>query len=429
MLSMGILRFGVLGVIGTKIDHLAIIRMHGYGEIMIVDELIASELPVVTELRHRLHQIPELGYQEFKTAAAIRGQLDRLGISHVDGVADAPTATIAHIGDLSRPCIALRADMDALPITEQTGLDYASTHPGFMHACGHDGHIATLMGTAAVLKKLAERGELNVCVKLMWQPAEEGGGGAEKLVEAGVLDGRIGPKAVAVFGLHGWPGLKVGTVATRAGALLAATDTFTATFIGKGCHAAFPHTGNDPIVTACEAVINLQQFVAREVNPVEPAVITIGMFNAGTAENIIPDTATIAGTARTLTPVLRAKIRESIERRCGGIAAANGCALKFEWCEGYPPTINDPAMTDYIAKVAKTTLGPDRFYLAPFPSMGGEDFAYYLEKVPGCFFLVGVEPAEAASHPSLHSDRYNFTDAAMAVGMRMFVEAVRGWGV
>jgi amidohydrolase len=243
-----------------------------------------------------------------------------------------------------------------------------------------------------------------------------------------VLDGRIGPKVQAVFGLHGWPGLKVGTVATRAGALLAATDTWTAKFVGKGCHAAFPHMGRDPIVAACEAVINLQQFVAREVNPVEPAVITVGMFNAGTAENIIPDFATIAGTARTLTPPLRAKIREAIERRCRGIASAGGCELEFDWCDGYPPTINDPAMTDYVASVTKATLGPDRFYLAPFPSMGGEDFAYYLEKVPGCFFLVGVEPPEANGHPPLHSDRYNFTDAAMGVGMRIFVGLVRNWG-
>ena len=394
---------------------------------MPVQDLITSQLPLTTDLRHRLHQIPELGYHEFKTAAAIRAELTRLNIPFTVGVEGAPTATIAHVGDLSKPCIALRADIDALPITEQTGLPYASTHPGFMHACGHDGHTATLLGVAAVLKTLIQQGGLNVCVKLMWQPAEEGGGGAEKLVQAGVLDGRIGPKAQAVFGLHGWPGLKVGTVATKAGALLAATDTWTAKFIGKGCHAAFPHTGNDPIVTACEAVLNLQQFVAREVNPVEPAVITVGMFNAGTAENIIPDSATIAGTARTLTPALRVKIRESIQRRCRGIAQANACELQFDWCEGYPPTINDPAMTDYLAKVAKSALGPDHFFLAPLPCMGGEDFAYYLEKIPGCFFLVGVEPADSAGYPSLHSDRYNFTDAAMGVGMRMFVELIRNW--
>src|SRR5258706_4056670 len=285
---------------------------------MLVEELISAQLPACAELRHRLHQIPELGYQEIKTAAAIRAELDRLDVAYVAGVNEAPTATIAWIGDPGKPCIALLADIDALPIAEQTGMAYASTHAGRMHACGHDGHTATLLGVASLIKTIEkqQQGGLNVCVKLMWQPAEEGGGGAEKLVAAGGLDGRIGPKVEAVFGLHGWPGLKVGTVATRPGALLAATDTWTATFVGKGCHAAFPHTGVDPIVVACEAVLNLQQFVAREVNPVEPAVITVGMFNAGSAENIIPDTATIAGTARTLPPPLRAKIRESIERRC-----------------------------------------------------------------------------------------------------------------
>jgi amidohydrolase len=331
------------------------------------------------------------------------------------------------IGDPAKPCIALRADIDALPIVEQTGLPYASTHPGRMHACGHDGHTATLVGVAAVLKRLADAGQLNACAKLMWQPAEEGGGGAEKLVKAGVLDGRMGPPARAVFGLHGWPGLKVGTVATKAGALLAATDTWQATFIGRGCHAAFPHVGIDPVVTACEAVTNLQQFVSREVNPVEPAVVTVGRIAGGTASNVIPDAVEVEGTARTLTPILRQKIRESIERRCRGMAVAGGCDLKFEWWDGYPPTINDPAMTDYVARIARATLGEDRFFLAPFPSMGGEDFAYYLEKVPGCFFFVGGEPAGAASHPPLHSDRYDFTDAALGVGMRMFVELVRNW--
>lgn len=395
---------------------------------MTTDELITEHLPHVTKLRHRLHQIPELGYEEFETAATIRAELDRLRIPYVAGVENAPTATIAWLGDTTKPCIALRADIDALPITEETGVPYASTHPGRMHACGHDGHTANLVGTAAIVKSLAERGLLNCCVKLLWQPAEEGGGGAERLVNAGVLDGRIGPKVSAVFGLHGWPGLKIGTIATKAGALLAATDTWQATFIGRGCHAAFPHTGIDPIVTAAEAVTNLQQFVSREVNPVEPAVITVGRIAGGTASNVIPDTCEIEGTARTLTPTLRAKIRQSIERRCRALATAGGCELKFDWWDGYPPTVNDPAMTDYVATVAKQTLGIDRFYLAPFPAMGGEDFAYYLEKCPGNFFLVGVEPQDAPGYPPLHSDRYNFSDEALAVGMRMFVELARNWG-
>jgi amidohydrolase len=391
------------------------------------DAAIEKLAPRLADLRHRLHQIPELGYQEFKTAAAVRAELDALGLPHVDGVPEAPTATIAWIGDTSKPCVALRADIDALPITENTGLPYASTHAGLMHACGHDGHMATLIGATSLLKSIEK--ELPVCVKLLWQPAEEGGGGAEKLVAAGVLDGRIGPEVRAIFGLHGWPGLKVGTVATKPGELLAATDQFYATFVGRGCHGAFPHTGTDPIVTACEAVVNLQQFVSREMDPTDPAVVTAGKIIAGTATNIIPDTATIEGTARTLTPAARKKIGQSIRRRCEGIAAAGGCELRFSWEEGYPPTVNDPAMADYVAKVARQTVGPDRYFPVPRPSMGGEDFAYYLEKVSGCFFLVGVEPPTAAGYPPLHSDRYDFTDAAMAVGVRMFVGLVRNFSL
>jgi amidohydrolase len=394
---------------------------------MTPDQTVDLPLGRAIDLRHQLHQIPELGFEEFKTAAAIRAELDAIGIAHIDGVPDAPTATIALIGDASKPCVALRADIDALPILERTGLPYASTHPGCMHACGHDGHTATLLGTAKILKDMAD--ELPVCVKLLWQPAEEGGGGGERLVDAGVLDGRVGPKVSAIFGLHGWPGLKVGTVATKAGTLLAATDTFCATFVGRGCHGAFPHLGLDPVVTACEAVLNLQQFVSREMDPTDSAVVTIGKIHAGTATNVIPDEAVIEGTARTLNEAARKRIRDSIERRCTGIADANDCDLRFDWIEGYPPTVNAPAMADYVARIAKQTLGPDRYYPVPRPSMGGEDFAYYLEQIPGCFFLVGVEPPDRQTYPPLHSDRYDFTDDSLAVGMRMFVELVRNFAV
>jgi amidohydrolase len=391
---------------------------------MIASAPVEESLRRATAIRHRLHQIPEIGYEEFKTAAMVRTELDALGLEHVDGVPKAPTATIAWIGDASsaKPCVALRADIDALPILENTGLPYASQHPGFMHACGHDGHTATLLGVAAVLK--AMEAELPVCVKLIWQPAEEGGGGAERLVEEGVLDGTVGPKVDAIFGLHGWPGLPVGVVATKPGPLLAATDNFTATFVGRGCHGAYPHLGLDPIVTAAEAVLNLQQFVSRELDPTEPAVVTVGKFHAGTATNIIPDTATIEGTVRTLSESVRGVVGKAVERRCAGIAEANDCDLRFDWVEGYPPTVNDAAMADYVARVARQALGPDKYLPVARPSMGAEDFAYYLQKVPGCFFLVGVVPPGREKYPPLHSDRYDFTDAALAVGMRMFLELV-----
>ncbi|QOV89247.1 M20 metallopeptidase family protein [Humisphaera borealis] len=393
---------------------------------MTLQDTISAHAPRLAELRHALHQIPELGYEEFETAKAIRAELDRLKIPYVAGVPEAPTATVAWIGDTSKPCVALRADIDALPIAEQTGLPYASRTPGRMHACGHDGHTTTLLGTAAVLKAMEK--DLPVCVKFLWQPAEEGGGGGEILCKAGVIDGRLGPKVSAIFGLHGWPTLKVGTIATKPGSLLAASDNFTVTFTGRGCHGAFPHAGIDPIVTACEAVLNLQQVITRELEPTEPAVITVGKFNAGTATNIIPDTATIEGTARTLSPQARDQVRTAMKRRCEGIAAANGCTATFEWHEGYPPMINDPKMAAYVAKVAKQVVGLDRYYEVPRPSMGGEDFAYYLQEVQGCFFLIGVQPVAASGYPPLHSDRFDFTDEAIATGVRMFVELVLQYG-
>lgn len=392
---------------------------------MSIASLIKTHAAAAAELRHRLHQIPELGYEEHETAALIRAELASLNIRHWPGVDGSPTATVALIGDEHLPCIALRADIDALPITEQTGLPYQSTKPGRMHACGHDGHTATLIGVARALKEIES--SLPVCVKLLWQPAEEGGGGAEGMIRAGVLDGRIGPKVSAIFGLHGWPALKVGIVATRPGPLLAATDTFSITFVGKGCHGAYPHLGSDPIVTACNAVVNMQQFVSRDLDPTEPAIVTVGRISGGTATNIIPDRTTIEGTVRTLNPQTRTHLRESLERRVNGVAAAGGCAAEINWTDGYPPTINDAAKADYVARIAREHIGPDSFVPAARPSMGGEDFAYFLEKVPGCFFLVGVQPRDRDSYPSLHSDQFDFTDDAIAVGMRMFVELARNF--
>jgi amidohydrolase len=389
---------------------------------MNVQSIIEGHVPALVKLRHRLHQIPELNFEEFKTAGVIRDELNRLGVEHIDGVPRAETATIAMIGDQSKPCVALRADIDALPIEEATGLPYRSTHAGRMHACGHDGHTTTLLGVASVLKSVEK--QLPVCVKLIWQPAEEGGGGGNVLCKAGVLDGRVGPKVRAIFGLHGWPGMKVGMVSTKPGPLLAATDTFAAAMVGQSCHAAYPHLGRDPLVAGCEAVVNLQQFVTRDLDPTEAAILTVGMINGGTATNIIPDRVTFEGTVRTLSPNARKLVRECFERRCGGVASAAGCTFEVIWTDGYPATINDPAMADYVAKVARQALGHDRFVPAARATMGGEDFAYYLEQVPGCFFLLGVQPHGRDDYPSLHNDRFDFTDDAIAVGMRVFVELV-----
>jgi amidohydrolase len=392
---------------------------------MVSDAILEAQAARAMQWRRQLHKIPETAFEEFQTAGMIRAELDRLGIAHIDGVPDAPTATIALIGDASKPCVALRSDIDALPILEKTGVAHQSTHPGRMHACGHDGHMATLAGTAAILKSVEK--ELPVCVKLIWQPAEEQGGGARHVVRAGALDGRMGPKPRAIFGLHGWPGIPLGTVATKPGPLLASTDTFKVTFLGSGCHGAYPHLGHDPIVSMCETVLNLQQVISRDLDPLEPGVVTVGIINGGTATNIIPQEASFEGTARSLSDSARKLIKASIARRCTAAAAAGGCTVNIDWQEGYPVTCNDAGMSQYVAATARDTLGQDRFLPVARPAMGGEDFAFYLQQLPGCFFLIGLEPPGGPASPILHSDRFDFNDAAIPVGMRMFLALVRNF--
>lgn len=379
----------------------------------------------VATLRRRLHQTPELGYEEHQTAGFIRAELDRLGIAWIKGPDTAPTATIAVLGDAKKPCILLRADIDALPIEEQTGIAHASTTAGRMHACGHDGHTANLLGVAAVLKE--ELDSLPVCVKLVWQPAEEGGGGGRRLVEAGVLDeGPFGPKVVAAFGLHGWPALPLGVVSTRPGPLLAATDTFELVFSARGGHAAQPHLTPDPLATAASAVVNLQQFVSRDLDPTEPAVLSVTRFHAGSANNIIPSQAIVGGTARTLSPEARTAVKAAVERRARGLAEAGRCELTFTWHDGYPVTLNDPGMADFVAETARRALGPDAFIPAVRATMGGEDFAYYLEKAPGCFFFIGLCPKGRQEYVPLHTPGFDFVDEALETGITMMCELARG---
>lgn len=391
-----------------------------------------SHLPAIkkaaaqaTELRRQLHRIPELQYQEHQTASFIRQRLDELKIPYLAGVSQAPTATIATIGNPAKPCIALRADIDALPIEEQTGAAWASTHRHVMHACGHDGHSAALLGAAEVLKQLENN--LNVCVKLIFQPAEEGGGGGRVLVQQGVLDGRLGPKVEAIFGLHGWPILPIGTVSTRAGALLAAMDKIQITMRGRGGHAAFPHLTHDPIVASAMAIQGLQGIVSRQTDPTDSLVISIAQIQAGTAHNIIPDECTFTGTVRTVDRDLRRAVPGMIRQRIEGIAAAHGCHATLDWIDGYPIVMNDPAMSDLVARVAGQALGEGQFVPAARPTMGGEDFAFYLEKVPGCFFMVGLCPPSETAPALLHTNRFDFNDQALPACIGMHVGLVLGY--
>ncbi|MGD9690325.1 MAG: M20 family metallopeptidase [Phycisphaerales bacterium] len=388
--------------------------------------LIHAELAELRAVRHDLHAHPELAYQERRTSGVVRRELDRLGIAYAADLAGG-TGVVAHLpatgegaagakAGAARKAVALRADMDALPIQEQTGLAYRSTTPGVMHACGHDGHTAMLLGAARVLARLPRpRG-----VTLLFQPAEEGGAGAAKLCEAGALDGTlIGPPVERVFGLHGWPDMTLGHVGTKPGPLLASTDEIRCTIRGVQSHAAYPHYSRDTIVAAAHCITAVQTVVSRNVGPLESVVVSIGRIEGGTANNILPEAVTFTGTIRALTPrtreLAKTRVREVIE----GTAAALGCTAELELNDGYPVTFNDPALTARWFDVARAALGGERVESVPTPVMGGEDFSFYAQRVPGVFFCLGLRPAGRATYPTLHQPDFDFNDDAMPVGIEM----------
>lgn len=391
-----------------------------------IAERVDQEFDRLVEIRHELHAHPELGYQEHETSRRIVGWLGEMeGVEVRTGLARG-TGVLATL-DSGRPgpTVVLRADIDALPIVEQSGLPWASTNDGVMHACGHDGHTTCLLGAASVLSKM--RDELTGRVRFMFQPAEESGGGAVGMIADGSLD-EEGRPVDAVFGLHGWPGRKIGEVATRPGPLMASTDSFLVIVHGKGSHGAYPHIGVDPIVAAGGIVMALQTVVSRRLDPLASGVVTVGKIHAGTAINIVPETAELSGTIRSLDPEVRKQLCEEVERVILETAAAFGCRAEAKVGGGYPVTINNHAMCDLVARTAREALGEENFDPDQPPSMGGEDFSYYLEKVPGCFFFIGTCPRDRDEYPSIHTPLYDFTDEAIRVGVRMHCELVRRFG-
>lgn len=388
--------------------------------------LVQGVLAEVVAIRHDLHKHPELSFQEERTSAIVQRELTALGIQYKAGIAG--TGVVAYLpatdpAGATRPSVGLRADMDALPINEVTGKAYASCTPGVMHACGHDGHTAMLLGAAKILAR-AQRPRP---VTLIFQPAEENGGGGEKMVQAGVLQGGaineagggLGNPVGVIFGLHGWPQVMLGQVATRPGALLASVDDFEVTMVGTQAHGAYPHLGNDAIVACAQAIVALQSIVARNVSPMESAVLTVGAIHSGTADNIIPREAKFIGTVRTLTPALRALMRKRFFEVVENVAKAMGCTANIHWNESYPVTMNDPVATDVFFGIARRALGASRVDLVEQPSMGGEDFSYFARQIPACFFMIGLRPKGAESYPSLHQPEFDFNDDALPTGIEM----------
>lgn len=314
-------------------------------------------------------------------------------------------------------CVALRADMDALPIREETGLPYASKHDGRMHACGHDGHMSCLIGAAEVLTRIAD--DLPGKVKFIFQPAEEGGGGGRAMCDAGALND---PDVDAIFGLHGWPGLAFGVIGTRPGPILASQDRWTLSVRGKGGHAAWPHHSIDPIVVAAHIVTALQTIVSRSIDPLNAVVVTVGEFHAGTASNIIPDTAELSGTLRALNEEDRTLAAEQLQRIAQQVAAAFGASANLEVHRGYPVLINDPAAAAFVQEVASDVAGKQSVVSDMAPVMGAEDFAFYAQRIPAAFWCLGVRKGDEATQPKLHQSTYDFPDDAMMLGIRMHCE-------
>ncbi|BDO41060.1 M20 family metallopeptidase [Cellulomonas sp. NTE-D12] len=375
----------------------------------------AAQLPDVVALRHSLHRVPELGLRLPKTQQLVLDALDGLDLEITTGTAlDSVVAVLR--GGRPGPAVLLRGDMDALPVTEDTGEEFTSQHPGVMHACGHDLHVAGLVGAARLLA--ARRADFPGAVVLMFQPGEEGDGGARFMIEEGVLDA-AGSRVVAAYGLHVMASLvPAGGLVSRPGPILAAADEVRITVLGRGGHGSMPHLAADPVPVAAELVLGLQAMVTRQFDVFDPVVLSVGRLEAGTVNNVIPDTASIAATVRSFSTVSRARAEESIRRLCEHVAAAHGMAARVEWLAGYPVTINDPLEFDRAAELARGLVGDAGFAVAPQPIPGSEDFSYVLEQVPGAFLGLGATPrgVDPATAPYNHSPQARFEDAALAVG-------------
>lgn len=368
------------------------------------------------DARRALHRIPENGFEEFKTQKYICQKLDELNIPYETE----RTWVIGLIkGAGPGRTIALRADMDALPVEEPPGCAFGSTHPGFMHACGHDAHMAIQLGAAHVLAGL--RDQLNGSVKLLFQPAEETVGGAKPMVEAGALEN---PRVDATYGLHVQPGLRLGTVETRYGALNASTDDIDIVVHGRGGHAAYPENSVDAIVCAAQMVCALQTLISRNVSPLKSAVLTFGAIEGGAAPNIICERVKLRGTLRTADPALRTELKDRVQAVADGVAAAFGARAEVVVREGYAALINHAREAKLILDVAEGLFGVENALIKESPSMGGEDFSYFIEDRPGAFYHIGATPAEKLPAPGLHSPLFSLDENCLKTGVAMQVGIV-----
>ena len=386
---------------------------------------IAAQAAAMTAIRRDLHAHPELCFEEQRTSDLIADQLTEWGIPIYRGLGKTGVVAILKHGSSTR-AVGLRADIDALPMSERNTFAHASRHPGKMHACGHDGHTATLLAAA---RHLATHRDYDGTVYLVFQPAEEGGGGAREMIADGLFE-RFPMEAM--FGLHNWPGLAVGQFAISNGPCFASSNEFHITIHGKGSHAAMPHLGIDPVLVACQMVQAFQTIITRNKRPVESGVISVTMVHAGEATNVVPDRCEIQGTVRTFT----LEVLELIEQRMQAIAehtcAAFGARCEFAFKRNYPPTINHPAETAFARGVLSDLVGADNV-LAFEPTMGAEDFSYFLQALPGAYFVMGNgegdhrEGGHGLGPCTLHNPSYDFNDTLIPLGATAWVRLAERW--
>ena len=374
---------------------------------IIVKELVNEHKDLIINTRRDLHRIPETAYTEKKTAAYVTDYLKREGFDVQTGIARFGVVGLLRTGKPG-PTLMIRADMDALPLLEATGLAFSSTHKGTMHACGHDAHMAMALGAATVLNKI--KSELSGNVKFLFQPAEEGPGGAKPMIEAGVMEN---PRVDYSIGCHVWSEIPEGTIGLKAGRFMAAMNRFDLKIIGSEGHGAMPHLCVDALEVGVQVVNALQRIVSRHMNPLEPTVITVGSFHAGKAFNVIPGEAELSGTTRTFNEDIWASWEARIEKVVRGVCESMGAGFELKFDRGYPPTVNDESMLEVVRRCAEKVVGKKRV-VEPEPTMGGEDMAYYLQKSKGFFYVLGVGREGGAP---IHNAAFDFNENILLLGV------------
>jgi hippurate hydrolase len=388
-------------------------------------ESILADAAAIAAVRRDIHAHPELCFEEKRTADVIAHALTDWGIPVHRGLGTTGVVGIVKNGTSAR-AVGLRADIDALPMTERNSFAHASKHPGKMHACGHDGHTAMLLAAA---KHLAKHRRFDGTVYLIFQPAEEGGGGAREMIKDGLFDKF---PMEAVFGAHNWPGMPVGHFALKNGPCFASSNDFTITIRGKGGHAALPHNTVDTVPIACQIVQAFQTIVSRNLRPIDPGVISVTMIHTGEADNVVADSCEMRGTVRTFTlevlDLVERRMREVAEHTC----TAFGATCEFVFNRNYPPTINHPAETEFVRRVMEQVVGPDAVHEFE-PTMGAEDFSFMLQKKPGCYFLIGNgdgshrDGGHGLGPCMLHNPSYDFNDELIPLGATMWVRLAEAW--